>query len=373
MVWYFNNVPIYLQSIVSPIDSAYLSCAILKILTQLLLIYLFYAYIKGKRKIDFKDFILISIISIPFFQTYGYQATIGIINAPITYFCFYSLIPVLFLVPFTPFFFKIFHENNTNFSLLLKITITSTFFILSLTSSLVPSISMIVCPLILFSAWQKLEGTITQKVVKLLKSDYLLLIILLFFSTFSFYIGTFNSENFGETIPITERYKRIPKGLFFLFTVKLGLSLLILMLFINTQVIKKHLINQESTKILKTIKWIAAIAIIYILLLPLGGYRIYRPNIVGKDVLTPIIILLIFGYVMTTYHIVNSSFKHKKSYIGTIILISIIYTAPDFSDYRDYKCERDAFEQIFPNTDDMVQRLLIQLFLAVDVIVQLGL
>ena len=354
MYWYFRNVPVYLQRMVSPIDSPYLACAILKMLTELLLLYLFYVYIKGRKTIDFKDFVVISLIVVPFFQTYGYQATMGIVNAPITYFCFYSLTSVLFLVPFIPFFLKIMHDEKTNLGFFSKIIIIALLLVLSLTSSLLPSISIIICPIILFFAWKKEEGSYFEKTIKLCKSDYVLLLILLIFSVYSSYLGLFNRENFGETIPLLERYARIPKALFRLLTLKLGLTLLIVALIINVRLIKKFFENEKSSKIIGVINWATIFTVLYIVLIPLGGYREYRPDVVGKDVLTPILIILIFCYTLSTYFLVNSDFKYKNKYLMGVICISIIFTLPDFSNYEDYKCERNAFEQISMSKDSIV-------------------
>lgn len=41
-------------------------------------------------------------------------------------------------------------------------------------------------------------------------------------------------------------------------------------------------------------KWIGVFSLFYILLLPLGGYRDYRPNVLRHDTILPITLSLIF-------------------------------------------------------------------------------
>ena len=49
--------------------------------------------------------------------------------------------------------------------------------------------------------------------------------------------------------------------------------------------------NENGKKLISRVKWIALFALIYILILPLGGYREYRPNIIRGDTLLILYIL----------------------------------------------------------------------------------
>ena len=72
MKWYYRTIPGYLQSFVSPIDSLYLSGAILKICIQIGLVYLLGLFISGTFRVQKLDFILAVFVVVPLFQTNGY-------------------------------------------------------------------------------------------------------------------------------------------------------------------------------------------------------------------------------------------------------------------------------------------------------------
>jgi hypothetical protein len=92
-----------------------------------------------------------------------------------------------------------------------------------------------------------------------------------------------------------------------------------------------------------------------LLLLPLGGYRVYRPEIIRSDTLMPVTLglMLVFG-VSTFFLVKNISSKFRMIYtIGTVALLAL-YTLVDFHIYKDNACEREALKKISQSTENNI-------------------
>jgi hypothetical protein len=71
-------------------------------------------------------------------------------------------------------------------------------------------------------------------------------------------------------------------------------------------------------------------SIIYVCLLPFGGFRPYRPYIVRYDTFMPVTFALIYFIGITTIHILAlTNTKYSKGYIGLIVLFIGIFTWVD--------------------------------------------
>ncbi|HEX7414822.1 MAG TPA: hypothetical protein VF411_12335, partial [Bacteroidia bacterium] len=182
---------------------------------------------------------------------------------------------------------------------------------------------------------------------------YFILICLL--SLYSLYIGTYNTDSFKHTISLGERYAKITVGLYYLLTQKLGFPVLLFMIGLNTIIIKRKYYKPEGHRILFLLKWIGIFSAIYILLLPFGGYRIYRPDIIRYDSIMPITIALLFIYGYSSLYLINFMVpKFKGYYLAGIILFLFIYTNADKPFVDDNTCERQALEKIATSTEEIV-------------------
>lgn len=102
-------------------------------------------------------------------------------------------------------------------------------------------------------------------------------------------------------------------------------------------------------------KWIGVFSLFYILLLPLGGYRDYRPNVLRHDTILPITLSLIFVFGQTTLYIIYKLSKQQRyRYLPLIALVLFIFT---FSDQLPIKnsCDRKALELIANSNNEEVK------------------
>jgi len=361
---YFKQVPVFLQNIVKPIDSVYLACALAKTGIQILLITLLAFFITGRRKILRKDFILAAILIVPLFQTNGYRTYMGIIDPCLTYSFFYALPCALLLLFYLPFFSTSFYKKAFTKNLFVLFFLVALSLFITLNGPLIPGVVLTISLVFIIKCWMDTYSTnksmshfqrakVAFKIIPKSHLAFFLLISLL--SIYSLYIGSNNSIFLKENVSLVERYSRIPVGLITILTQKIGFPILLLLIGVNLFIIIRGLKNTEGQKIISLFKWIGIFSLLYILLLPLGGYKSYRPNVIRFDTFMPITIGLIFMYGMSTFFIIrNIQGKNKKWYLVVITVFALIFTFADQPEFGKNDCEKVALEKIAQSTDNIV-------------------
>jgi hypothetical protein len=360
---YFETIPLLLQKFVQPIDSIYLSCAIAKILIQIFLIFLLSVAITGNSNLFKLDFVIIAFLIAPLFQINGYRSYMGIIDPSITYTFFYALPCAIILLYFLPFILNHYHHKNKSFQLLIKILWIPLAIVVCLSGPLNPGIALIVSMLLVFQYLEKETIQLNQKgslkkgirsVINIPKSYLFYLMPICILSLYSLFIGRYNLNNIE--VPVSEKFLKLPLGVYYQFTQKLGFPILFLILALNSIIIHKNYRTEEGKKILNLFKWFGLFALIYIILLPFGGYRDYRPNFLRYDTIMPITLGLFFVFGSTTLFIIKKMTNRQKIwYIPLIVLILFIYTNSDEPQFDNNECERAALKEISMSTDSIVQ------------------
>ncbi len=362
---YFNTVPLFLQKCFNPIDSVYLSCAIIKIVTQIALIFLLAFAISGTNNVLKLDFILAAALITPLFQTNGFFTYMGIIDQSTSYVFFYALPTSLLLLYFMPFFLKHYYEKEAKEKKIIRLLWIPLAIVICLSGPLNPGIVLVVTFIILLHHLLKTYSSSTHNdiikigidAIRQIPKDYLFYLIpISIFSLYSLFLGTFNSSTINQQIPLIELYGRIPDGLFYQFTSKLGFPVLFTIIIINIVVIKRKFKSKEAKRILNIFKWILLFALVYILLLPLGGHRVYRPNVLRYDTIMPITLsmMFLFGH-STLFLIKNITDKQKILYYPLIIFIAFIFSNSDEKKFDKNNCERMALKQLSETSDKIVK------------------
>lgn len=362
---YFLNIPLLLQNFTDPIGSIYLAIAIAKTMIQLLIIYLLAVYISNKTKISDHRFLLAALLVTPFFQAAGFCRTLGIIDQSVIYTFFYALPLGLLMLFFLPFYRALFFNKKIKYGTARIVLLALLVIFLSLNGPLIPGVVLIICPLILLILWINnyrdsgvMKPSIKKISLSVKKIPGLMLIMFLFFSLlslYSLYIGRNNSLSLDESIPMLDRYLKIPEGLYNLLTKKIAFPLLLSSIIINAMIIRFHYKNEEGYKIVRLCRWIGIFSIIYILLLPFGGYRGYRENIVRYDTIMPVTLALVYLFGLTSRFLVeNIALKFRTVYLTGIAAVLIIFTVADQLKPGPYECERQAIMEIAASDENPV-------------------
>ncbi len=356
---YFQKTPIFLQNFVSPIESIYISAACIKLLVQLIIIFVLSFLISKSKSIFNFDFLVASLLIIPFFQAFGYTS-FRIIDIATTYVFFYSL-PIAFLMIYLLIFQRVTIDKSQN--ILSKIILSLLTIILPFSGPLISPIILICFGLLMsyyYLNYKKYDGS--KKLVEIFsfikqipKNILILSIPIAFISLYALWLGNYNSTYQAESIPIIRRYMNLPLGLYYLFSQKIAFPIFFLFMAVNIFLIKKYFYQIEGEKIINALKWFGIFALAYILLLPLGGYRPYRPYIIRFDTFLPITIGLLYFYGASTLYLLKRIKKQKYIYIFSAITMFLIFTNADLEKLNANQCEKHSLELIANSKDKIVK------------------
>jgi hypothetical protein len=361
---YLLSTPILIQKYTEPIDSVYLACAISKIIIQVLIIILLGMAITGSTNMLKLDFMIAAILITPFFQTNGYRSYMGIIDPSTTYTFFYALPCAILLLYLMPFIRQFYHEKKLTAQLFVRILWIPLAFVVCLSGPLNPGIVLIFSLLVILphlikyfihSNRKGFIKRVSDTIIMIPKNYWFFLVPVSFLSLYSLFLGKYNSVTIAYQIPLAKMYLKIPEGIYFQFTQKLGFPVLFIILAINTVIINRKYKDNEGKIILKIFKWIGIFSLCYILLLPLGGYRTYRPNILRYDTIMPITLSLIFVFGISSLFLIKKmSKKQKLWYLPVIITVLLIFTNADQPRFDKNKCERSALKEISESPEPVV-------------------
>jgi hypothetical protein len=112
----------------------------------------------------------------------------------------------------------------------------------------------------------------------------------------------------------------------------------------------------DSENLIRILKWIGIFALIYILLLPFGGYRPYRPRIIRYDTIMPVTIGLIYFFSASSYFLLNHlNKKVKKNYAAGLIFVLLVFIVADFEGFGENSCERMALKKMADSKEKIIE------------------
>ncbi|MGH1339686.1 MAG: hypothetical protein ACRBFS_26445, partial [Aureispira sp.] len=225
-------------------------------------------------------------------------------------------------------------------------------------------------PLLLLGIWIKNFRRIEepkaffQKVItaiqKIPRGILLHFIWVVLLNLYSFYLGTFNLESIGDQPPLSHRYTLLWQGLYHEYIWNdyhpAPLGILFMLLFINTGFLVAFVEKAKRRRHLNAFFLYVVFFLAYTLLLPLGGYRTYRPFILRYDVIMPTTIGLWFLFFNSCYLLFNYFKGAKQVVYGSLLMsllvfLSIIDRIPT---PPTNVCEYSAIEQLANSKEKIV-------------------
>lgn len=359
---YFKTIPLLISSFTGPAESVYIASAMLKIFTQLLLIFVIAKYISGAKTFT-KKFLIACCLVAPFFIAYRYYR-FSIMADSITFSFFYPLPLALLMLYFYPLYAKIMYGKKISPGIAFKILMILLALIVCFYGPIIPGIVLVICAVVVtYLVFDNLKKTSRNSsetnlisAFRMIPKDvvfYMSLIALI--SAYSFYIGLNNFENTTVSMPLSDRYGHLFKGLYELPSSMPLLFLLFFMIIFNSVIIRKYFFNNEGDNILNFLKVTAVICILYILLLPLGGYRTYRPDIIRFDTIQPVTVFSILLFGITSFFLIkNLTASYKKAFICLIVIMLGFFCIQNRPVSGDNDCERMALKEIGSSEEKIV-------------------
>jgi hypothetical protein len=367
----FREIPLLLQNFCNPINSVYYTSAIAKLGMQITILLLLAVIITGNFRIFSLKFILIAAIILPFFQTNGwlFVCKIGIIDRSITY-CFFYALPLIFvLLYYLPIFLELLHNKKIKMNWIL-IVLWTVFAIIScfsgpLNSPIILITNLILLGYLFIKNWktngiQSFPTKVFTTIKKIDRRMYLFLIPISVFALYSTFLGTYINA-YEEIKPsLKELYLLLPKGIWNIFFNSISYSIILFLLVTNYLIIRlKYKNSEQYEKVMSLYKFLIIFSIIYILLLPFGGYRPYRPLILRYDTILPITIFSIITICYAIQFILRQlrskkwTHKLKIPYCLGISLILLFFVYKD-QIYIFNECEKASLYVISNSTEDVV-------------------
>lgn len=342
MVFYYKKVyRVFAPLVTNKTKFIYVFTGIFKTLLQILAVFLLCIYALKNSNVKRISFLLLFLFLSAFMQTNGYAGSIGIVDQSITYVFFYGLPLCLLMIYFIPFLvFKI-EQKSTIFKSIFLVVWSLFALMISFTGSLIAPVGVLISvSILLFLFMDVYKSTTPSNVITRIKSTiqslpWLTVSCLLFFILISFYsqyVGTFNIEN-GDPTTLSFRYTRLFEGLKTYFVKDLSFLLMTIVLVANFLIIKK-----KDKQIRIELKVILFLSVVYILLLPLGGYRPYRPNIIRSDTFMPVSLALLYLIGRTTY-LASTVVKNKVSFYVFLSTIFFFFMYADKPHFTDNDCQ----------------------------------
>lgn len=375
---YFNNIPFLLQDLgVKPIDSIYLACGILKILTQIGIMLLLCKWVIGKKSIFSADAVVLSAFICTFFFTanthhraFDVKTSMTIIDNSIVYTIFYATSLLLLMLYLHPFLQRIWGFKENKFSIRQHILLFFLSFVISFNGPTNSPSILLICPLILLGLWMKNFRNITVKTallhkvitaIKMIPRGLLIHFIwVILLNLYSFYLGTFNIENLTDAPSLVTRYALLLKGFYYDYICNIyhpsPLGILLVLILINTGLVVRFVTKEKQVRYLNILYFSIVFFVIYTLLLPLGGYRSYRPSIIRYDVIMPTTLGFLWLFFYSCYLLI-SHFKgiaqtvYALTLMSLLVFLSIIDRVPS---EPTNQCEYSALEQFANSTEKVV-------------------
>jgi hypothetical protein len=207
--------------------------------------------------------------------------------------------------------------------------------------------------------WQQMQGRMRLVGSNWLSGQALLLLsALALLCLYSLYIGRYNVEN-DHSHTLADLYRLLPGGLARYLTYQVGLPLLLSAVAFNAVLL--WLLTAPTParqQVLRSLGWVGLLLGCYLLLLPFGGYRTYRPNLLRNDTALPVILGVFFAYGLSSYFLLtNLRTMRRGAYQVLVCLFGAFFLYQDGqpNPAASNGCERWSLDQLAQAKEPVVE------------------
>lgn len=363
MYAYWRQVPLLLHAVASPISSLYLASALFTTVLQAALLALLALYVRrasGQPRGAWGFWVAAALL-VPVFQTQGFFEQMGITNIAVTYTFFYTLPLALLLVLLWPFFRAACQGQPLRLRAPAVLALVGLMLVVAFNGVIATAAIAVLLLCIGASwAWAKVRGGRAASPANpwLSGQALALLGLLAVICLYSIYIGKNNVEN-NHDHTLGQLYKLLPHGVYAELTDRRGLPMLLGLLLLNGQLVRRLVAPSPARqRVLHLLRWVGVFSVIFVLLLPLGGYRAYRPLLLRNDSISPILLGLFFAYGLSTYFLLFELKKRvRAAYLVAVCLVGGFFVQADAKLHPSAEngCQRWKLDQLARATQPIVE------------------
>lgn len=354
---YWKQVPRLLHYFTNPINSLYVASALFTTATQALILFTLAAAVRlgPAGRPGRAGFWVAAALMAPLFQTAGFYGQMGVTDRAVTYTFFYAFPMALLLLLLYPFHRAACQRRALRLPplsvALLVLLMVAVAFNGPIATAAVGVLLLGIGARWAWGRWtRRRPGAEAAAGAEWLSGQALgLLAVLAALCLYSLYIGRNNSEN-SHDHTLGQLYRLLPVGVYQQLFHQPGLPILLVMLLVNARLVRRLAApSAERQRVLNTLRWVGLFAVVYLALLPLGGYRSYRPYLLRNDSILPVVLGLIFAYGQSAYFLLSQlRGPARRVYLGAVLLVAAAFTLVDKASPlpSDNGCERWALDQL---------------------------
>jgi len=131
----------------------------------------------------------------------------------------------------------------------------------------------------------------------------------------------------------------------------------LILLIIGNLVYLKLSKKTSNSQLLKSLAiWGLLFCVLYIILLPFGGYRQYRPNILRYDTVMPVTIFVFIMLTASSLYVLNRlKGNFKLAYLLILAFVCLHLSIKDhYINYKRHSCEVEAIQKIANSPEEVV-------------------
>lgn len=365
--YYWRHVPLLLHAVLDPISSLYAASALFTVAMQAAFLGLLALYIRrasGEPQ-GWLGVAVAAALLVPLFQRHGYYLQLGLLDLSITYTFFYAMPLVLVLVLLWPFFWAACQRQPLRLSWASRLALVGLMVVIGFHGVIATAALAVMLGCIgLYWGWGKLQAwrypQLAQAANQWLSGQAIgLLAVLALICLYSIYIGRNNIEN-SHDHTLGELFRLLPTGVYEYFIAQPALLILTALLLLNAQLLRRLPKGTPGRqRVLLLLRWVGVYTVFYLLLLPFGGYRSYRPYLLRNDSISPILVGLFFAYGVSSYLLLfRLRGRGHTLYLAVICLFSARLIDADaqlkLAD-NNSDCQRWALDQLARATEPVVE------------------
>lgn len=361
--YYYAYVPNGLQYFFSPIESVYVASALVKTFFHLCILLVLTAWITGFFALWNLRFLGVASLLTALIQTNGYFMSVGLVDPAPSYAFNYAFPLIPLLIYLTPVIWERVHGQTIQLSVFQVVLFWMLAFMVAFSGPLNPGAAVLFCGLMLLRYLPPFAPLQSPRKIwkSISRTEKLLLLPIVLLCLYSVYLGTYNTHNgmYDHLATIGERYALLPAGLWEIFTHSDAWPLLLIGCAVNTILMRRSK-DSKNHVILQYLYWILGFSLLYLLLLPLGGFRDYRPLIIRYDTFIPITTAFLFYFGISSYRLViwyrNNPDESKVSRLvfGSILIgLFLLFATADLNVINNRSKEMEGLQLLSKSQEEV--------------------